>query len=349
MVTQQMEKMKKVCVAIINWNGLEWLKKTIPIIEKYSKEANIVVIDNNSIDGSKHYLKTNYKKIKVISHEKNYGFAGGYNRAIKKIKNPYILLINNDVIVTKNWIRPLLKFLELNKEFSVVQPKILNLNKKNYFEYSGAAGGFIDYFGIPFCRGRIGDVIEKDLGQYNCPSKIFWASGTCVLIDRKIFIKVGGFDKQFFMHQEEIDLCWRIQGIGKGIGYCPNSKVFHHGGGTLTTNNYKKTFYNHRNNLIMLFKNLPIIDLILVLVNRILIDFLISISYLFKLNLLSFLATYIAYLSFLILIPKYIFINNKKSEIRRGIQKKVYGKYNTSIILLKVLKFDKFSKIFKFY
>jgi len=344
-----MEKMKKVCVAIINWNGLEWLKKTIPIIEKYSKEANIVVIDNNSIDGSKHYLKTNYKKIKVISHEKNYGFAEGYNRAIKKIKNSYILLINNDVIVTKNWIKPLLKFLELNKEFSVVQPKILNLNKKKYFEYSGAAGGFIDYFGIPFCRGRIGNVIEKDLGQYNYPSKIFWASGTCFLIDRKTFIKVGGFDKQFFMHQEEIDLCWRIQGNGKKIGYCPNSKVFHYGGGTLATNNYKKTFYNHRNNLIMLFKNLPIFDLILVLVNRILIDFLISLSYLLKLNFSSFIATYIAYLSFLILIPKYIFINNKKSEIRRGIQKKVYGKYNTSIILLKVLKFDKFSKIFKIH
>ena len=349
MVTQQMEKMKKVCVAIINWNGLEWLKKTIPIIEKYSKEADIVVIDNNSIDGSKYYLKTNYKKITVISHDKNYGFSEGYNRAIKKIKNTYILLINNDVIVTKNWIKPLLKFLELNKEFSVVQPKILNLNKRKYFEYSGAAGGFIDYFGIPFCRGRIGNVIEKDFGQYNYPSKIFWGSGTCILIDRKTFIKVGGFDKQFFMHQEEIDLCWRIQGIGKKIGYCPNSKVFHYGGGTLATNNYKKTFYNHRNNLIMLFKNLPIIDLIIVLANRVLIDFLISLSYLLKLNLLSFLATYIAYLSFLILIPKYIFINDKKSEIRKVIHKKIYGKYNTSIILLKVLKFDKFSKIFKIY
>ena len=174
----------------------------------------------------KSFLKTNYKKIKIISHEKNYGFAEGYNRAIKKINNTYILLINNDVIVTKNWIRPLLKFIELNKEFSVVQPKILNLNKKNYFEYSGAAGGFIDYFGIPFCRGRIGDVIEKDHGQYNYSSKIFWASGTCVLIDRKTFINVGGFDKQFFILSRKSTYVGEFKVIGKSNNIAQIVKFF---------------------------------------------------------------------------------------------------------------------------
>lgn len=337
--------MKKVCVAIINWNGLSWLKKNLPAIQKFSIQSKIIVIDNNSTDNSKNYIKNKFKNIELIEHKKNYGFAEGYNRALKRIKNKYVILINNDVLVSKNWIQPLLSFLEKNKDFSVVQPKILNLNKKSHFEYAGAAGGFIDYNGIPFCRGRIGNKIEKDNGQYNSTSAIFWASGACFLINREIFLKVGGFDQNFNMHQEEIDLCWRIQGLGKKIGYCPNSKVFHYGGGTLSKNDHKKIFYNHRNNLIMLFKNLTLIDLFIILINRLIIDLLISLMYLIKLKFKYFFMILLAYVSFLILIPKYLFINKNINEKRKPITKQLEGRYNINIIILSLLKYDKFSKL----
>ena len=339
--------MKKVCVAIINWNGLDWLKKTLPTIQKFSDQAKIIVIDNNSNDNSKKYIKTNFKNIELIEYKKNYAFAEDYNRAFKKIKTKYVLLLNNDVLVSKNWIRPLLLFLEKNKDFSAVQPKILDLNKKTHFEYAGAAGGFIDYNGIPFCRGRIGKKTEKDMGQYNSHSAIFWASGACFLINRKMFLKVGGFDQNFNMHQEEIDLCWRIQGAGKKIGYCPKSKVFHYGGGTLSKSDFKKTFYNHRNNLIMLFKNLPLIDLIIILLNRLIIDLLIAFKYLFELKIRCFFMIFLAYTSFIFLVPKYLFINKKISEKRKAITKKLAGRYNINIILLLILKYDKFSKLIK--
>ena len=287
-----MEKMKNVCIAIINWNGVYWLKKHLLYIKKFSENAKIVIIDNNSTDGSVKYIKDNFKSIKIIKNPKNYGFSKSYNKVFKKIQSKYFIVLNNDVQVSKNWIKPLVSFLEKNEKFSVVQPKILDLKKKSHFEYSGAAGGFIDYIGIPFCRGRIGSVVEKDEGQYNKPSSIFWASGACFLIKREVFLKVGGFDEDFKMHQEEIDLCWRIQGCGHKIGYCPKSKVYHYGGGTLPIFNYKKTFYNHRNNLLMLFKNLPLIDLIIILLNRPIIDFFISLNYLVKLQIMNFIAVF---------------------------------------------------------
>tara|TARA_B100000575_G_scaffold250005_1_gene216689 strand:- start:279 stop:1304 length:1026 start_codon:yes stop_codon:yes gene_type:complete len=339
-----MEKMKKTTIAIINWNGIRWLKKTLPKIIEFSKEANVVLIDNNSSDKSISFTKKNFKKIKIIKHKSNYGFAKGYNKAIKEIKSKYILLLNNDVIVTKNWLKPLITFLESNENFSVVQPKIKDLNNKKYFEYSGAAGGFIDFFGIPFCRGRIGNKLEKDTGQYNNSSEIFWGSGSCLLIKLDTFKKIGGFDENFFMHQEEIDLCWRIQGTGQKIGYCAKSTVYHYGGGTLTKRSYKKTFYNHRNNLLMLFKNLKISDFILIIINRLLIDIFISFYYLIKLNFTHSIMVYIAYVSFLLKIPMYLFFNKKKSEIRNPIQLEVKGRYDISIILISILKLDIFKK-----
>ena len=339
-----MEEMKKITIAIINWNGVGWLKKTLPKIIEYSKEANIVLIDNNSNDKSIPFTKENFKKIKIIYNKNNYGFAKGYNKAIKEIKSKYILLLNNDVLVTKNWLKPLITFLESNKKFSVVQPKIKDLNNKKYFEYSGAAGGFIDFFGIPFCRGRIGNKLEKDTGQYNDSSEIFWGSGSCLLIKLDTFKKIGGFDENFFMHQEEIDLCWRIQGIGQKIGYCSKSTVYHHGGGTLTKWNYKKTFYNHRNNLLMLFKNLKISDFILIIINRFLIDVLISFYYSIKLNFIHSIMVYVAYFSFFVMIPKYLFFNKKKSEIRNPIQCEVKGRYDICIILISIFRLEIFKK-----
>ena len=331
---------QKICIAILNWNGYDWLKKNLSKIIKYSNKAKVVVIDNNSTDKSVSYVKSNYKSVELISNPKNYGFSKGYNSAIKKINFDFLLLINNDVEVTKDYIKPLYKFLVKNKEFAAVQPKILDGNNKNKFEYSGAAGGYIDYFGIPFCKGRIGNVVEKDKGLYNKDSTVFWCSGACFLIRRKDFLKVGGFDEDFFMHQEEIDLCWRIQGLNKKIGYTYKSKVFHYGGGSLKTGNWKKNYFNHRNNLLMLFKNLPLIDLIIIIINRAILDVFISINHLLKFKLFNFFSIYLAYASFIIMLPKFI-------HKRKPINTKFYGKYNIHIIFLYLIRRKKkFYKIF---
>ena len=336
-----MEEIKKnVCITILNWNGVFWLKKNLSSIIKYSNKAKVVVIDNNSTDESVSYIKSNFKSIIIIENSKNYGFSKAYNLAIKKIKCDYFLLINNDVEVTKDFIKPLFIFLKKNKEFAAVQPKIMDGKNKNRFEYSGAAGGFIDYLGIPFCRGRIGNKIEKDNGLYEKESSIFWCSGACFLIKKEDFLNAGGFDEDFHMHQEEIDLCWRIQGNNKKIGYTNRSKVYHFGGGTLKKGDWKKNFYNHRNNLLMLLKNLPLLDLIIVLINRLIIDSLISINHLLKLKIYNFFSIYLAYFSFIIYLPKFL----KK---RKPISKKVEGKYNIHIIFLYVIKRkSKFYKIF---
>ena len=336
-----MEKMKdKVCITILNWNGLFWLKKNLAKVVKFSQGVKIVVIDNNSSDQSVLYIKNNFKSINIILNPNNYGFTKGYNTALKQIKCDYYLILNNDVEVTKDFIKPLFNFLQKNKKFVAVQPKILDLKSKGKFEYAGAAGGFLDYFGIPFCRGRVGSFIESDEGQYEKETSIFWASGACFLVERNSFFKAGGFDETFWMHQEEIDLCWRIQGLGKKIGYSPNSQVYHYGAGTLKNDDWKKNFYNHRNNLLMLFKNLPLFDLIIVLLNRPIIDFLISINHLRRLQVFNFLSILLAYVSFIILIPKYI----KK---RKPINLKLDGKYNIHIIFLFIIRQrKKFSQIF---
>jgi len=336
-----MEKMKnEVCITILNWNGLFWLKKNLAKVLKFSQNAKIIIIDNNSSDESVSYVKRHFKSIDIIRNNNNYGFSKSYNLALKKIKFNYFLILNNDVEVTKDFIKPLFDFLKKNQKFVVVQPKILDANNRKKFEYSGAAGGFMDYFGIPFCRGRIGDFIEKDKGQYENETSIFWASGACFLIERKYFFKVGGFDEDFWMHQEEIDLCWRIQGLGKKIGYCPKSQIYHYGGGSLKKGNWKKNFYNHRNNLLMLFKNLPLFDLIIILLNKPIIDFLIAINYIRKLQFFNFLSVLLAYISFIILIPKYL----KK---RKPINKKLDGRYNINIIFLFLIKRKKrFFKLF---
>ena len=320
-----------VCIIILNWNGIFWLKKNLPTLIKFNENIKTIVVDNNSSDESVSYLKRHFKSVDVIQHKKNYGFSKAYNLAIQKLNFEYCLLINNDVEVTKDFIKPLFNFLQRNKDFAAVQPKILDGKNKKYFEYSGAAGGFLDYFGIPFCRGRIGNSIEKDKGQYERETSIFWASGACFLVKRNYFIKLGGFDEDFWMHQEEIDFFWRLQALGKKIGYCPKSKIYHYGGGSLEAGSWRKNFYNHRNNLLMLFKNLPLSELIIVFLNRPIIDLLISFNYLFNLKIKSFFSIFLAYLSFITLIPRFL----KK---RKPINKKIEGKYNIHIIFLFVIK-----------
>jgi len=251
-----MEKVNKIGIFILNYNGLNWLKKTLTNIVKYSPNVHIIIIDNNSNDGSITYVKEKFSELEIIRYKKNYGFSKGYNKALLTEKRfQYFLIINNDLIVTHNWINPMLELIKKNN-IGIVQPKIMNLDNRQKFDYAGGAGGFIDTFGIPFCRGRLLNNIEEDYGQYNNDIPIFWASGCCLLIESELFQSLNGFDEDLFMHQEEIDLCWRAWGKNKKSYYCAKSTVYHHGGGTLRKNDFKKHYYNHRNNLLIILKNL---------------------------------------------------------------------------------------------
>lgn len=251
--------MKRVAIVILNWNGKHWLQKFLPNVLSYSqKEAEIYVIDNASTDDSCHFLENHFPQINTIRLEQNLGFAGGYNEGLKQIEAEIFCLLNSDVEVTLNWIAPILQLFDSQNDISVIQPKILSYNNKNYFEFAGAGGGFIDNLGYPYCRGRIFDKIEKDNGQYNDTTEIFWASGCAMFIRSIDFFAQNGFDARFFAHQEEIDLCWRLKNTGRKVYYNGQSVVYHFGGGTLNKQNPRKTYLNFRNNLSMLLKNLPL-------------------------------------------------------------------------------------------
>ncbi|MCX2742402.1 glycosyltransferase family 2 protein [Mangrovivirga sp. M17] len=250
--------MKKTAIAILNYNGLPHLQNYLPgVIKESSDLADIYVIENAGTDNSVEWIKENHPTIKIIELDKNYGFAGGYNRGLQNINNEYLLLLNSDIKVSKNWLSPLVDFLDKNPDVAAVQPKILSLREPEYFEYAGAAGGFIDKLGYPFCRGRIFNHLEKDTGKYDYPTKVFWTSGACMLIRRSIFEKSGGFAEDFFAHMEEIDLCWRIQKLDKQLYCIPESTVYHLGGGTLQKQSPFKTYLNFRNNLRMIIRNYP--------------------------------------------------------------------------------------------
>jgi len=275
-----MEKInKKVGIFILNYNGLDWIKKNLQNIKTNSPRSKITIIDNDSNDDSINYIKANFPEVSVVKHSKNYGFSKGYNKVLlKNVSEDYFVIMNNDVMVTKKWLDPILELIQ-KKEIGIIQPKIMNSTKTSLFDYAGAAGGFIDILGIPFCRGRIMNYIEKDVGQYQKNENIFWASGCCFMIERELFQKLNGFDEDFFMHQEEIDLCWRAQSLNKKSYYCAQSTIYHHGGGTLQDGDPLKYYYNHRNNLLLLLKNLSTKYLILVLPIRFIMDYLISIFY----------------------------------------------------------------------
>ena len=250
--------MKSTSVVILNWNGAEMLRRFLPSVIQNSPEADVVVADNGSTDNSLEVVEQEFPEVKIIRLDENYGFAEGYNKALEQIETPYSLLLNSDVEVTPGWLQPLLSFLEEHPEAAAVQPKILNCNHKEMFEYAGAAGGYMDRLGYPYCRGRVMDVVEKDEGQYDgAPVPVFWATGAAMLVRTRIYKEVGGLDARFFAHQEEIDLCWRLRSRGYGIWCITDSVVYHLGGATLDKSNPRKTFLNFRNNLLMLYKNLP--------------------------------------------------------------------------------------------
>ena len=248
---------KDISVVILNWNGSAMLQRFLPSVIRYSEEAEIIVADNGSTDHSIDILREKFPSVRILPFRENYGFAEGYNRAIQQIETPYVLLLNDDVEVTPHWLQPLLEFMNHHPEVAACQPKILSETQRELFEYAGACGGFIDHLGYPYCRGRIFNHVEKDRGQYDQVCPIFWATGAALLVRTDVYRKEGGLDKRFFAHMEEIDFCWRLRSRNYGIYCIPQSTVYHVGGGTLPKSHPRKTFLNFRNNLLMLYKNLP--------------------------------------------------------------------------------------------
>lgn len=264
--------MSKLAIVILNWNGKKWLEKFLPNVVEHSQNAEVYVIDNGSTDDSNDFLQTNFPSVKIIKNDKNYGFAGGYNEGLKKIDAEIYCLLNSDVEVTENWTQPILELFSSDENITAIQPKVLSYNQKTHFEFAGAAGGFIDNLGYPYCRGRVFDKLEEDKGQYDDETEIFWASGCAMFIRSEDFWNQNGFDERFFAHQEEIDLCWRLINSGKKIYYTGKSTVYHVGGGTLSKQSPQKTYLNFRNNLSMMLKNLPFPKLLWLIFIRLCLD-----------------------------------------------------------------------------
>lgn len=264
--------MPLVAIAILNWNGKHWLEKFLPNVINFSEEANIYIIDNASTDDSVSFVEKHFPNVEIIKNNKNTGFAGGYNEGLKHISEDIYCLLNSDVEVTENWIKPIATLFEKNPEIAAIQPKIRSFEDDKSFEFAGAGGGFIDNLGYPYCRGRVFEKLEEDHGQYDDECEIFWASGCAMFIRKADYWAMNGLDERFFAHQEEIDLCWRLKNAGRKIYYCGKSTVFHVGGGTLNKQSPQKTFLNIRNNLSMLLKNLPKSTLLWLIPFRLILD-----------------------------------------------------------------------------
>lgn len=276
--------MRKVSVVILNWNGAEMLRTFLPSVVKYTNPelAEVCVADNGSTDNSVDIVRNEFPSVRLISFKENYGFAEGYNKVMDNVDTDYVVLLNSDVKVTEGWIEPILSYMESHKDVAACQPKILSYHDKKKFEYAGASGGYIDKYGYPFCRGRVFDFLETDNGQYDTPADIFWASGAAMFVRRDVYVAVGGLDPKFFAHMEEIDLCWRLLSRGYRLVCMPESKVYHVGGATLKKENPKKTYLNFRNNLLMMYKNLPSDELRKVMIVRCFLDYLAVVFYILK-------------------------------------------------------------------
>lgn len=274
----------KVSVVILNWNGCDMLRTFLPSVVRYSKGAGIevCVADNGSTDDSVNMLHREFPSVRTILLEQNHGFADGYNVALQQVDAEYVVLLNSDVEVTERWLEPMIAYLDAHLEVAACQPKIRSQRQKEYFEYAGASGGFIDKYGYPFCRGRIMGVVEEDKGQYDTIVPIFWATGAALFIRRADYLNIGGLDGRFFAHMEEIDLCWRLRSRGRGIVCIPQSVVYHVGGATLKKENPRKTFLNFRNNLVMLYKNLPQEEFDKVMRVRTCLDYVAALTFLLK-------------------------------------------------------------------
>ena len=317
-----------IAVVILSWNGIEWIKTFLPTIIDKSSNANIYVADNASTDGTVEYIKENFTNVNVIQNYSNEGYAKGYNDALKNLNEKYFVLINSDIEVTDNWLNPIIDLMEDNIDIAACQPKILDYNNRNKFEYAGASGGYIDTLGYPYCRGRIFSDLEEDNNQYDDIKEVFWASGACLFVRSENFKEVNGFDNDFFAHQEEIDLCWRLKNSGYKVMVNPQSVVYHVGGGTLNSSSPFKTYLNFRNNLFMLYKNLPFLKLLITLLFRLPLDGIAAITFLKKEDGIGHLFSILrAHLIFYISIP---LLTIKRSKIKQ--KRKVLGISNFSIL-----------------
>lgn len=275
--------MMKVAIVILNWNGADMLRKFLPsVLASANGVADVIVADNASTDNSISVVKEEFPAVGLIELDKNYGFADGYNKALAQVEAEYVVLLNSDVEVQNGWIEPMVDYLDKNRDVAACQPKILSYRRKDMFEYAGACGGMIDYLGYPFCRGRIFDTVETDNGQYDSVLDIFWATGAALMIRLDDYKAVGGLDGRFFAHMEEIDLCWRLRSRNRRIVCVPQSVVYHVGGATLKKENPRKTYLNFRNNLLMLYKNLPEERLNVLLFVRMVLDGVAAVQFLLK-------------------------------------------------------------------
>ena len=331
--------MDKIAVVILNWNGIKLLEQFLPSVIQFSQDATIYVADNASTDDSVNFVLQNFPTVKIIKNTGNHGFAKGYNDALKEVDAEIYALVNSDIEVTEDWLKPIIETFDSEKNTAIIQPKILDFKNKGYFEYAGAAGGFIDKYGYPFCRGRIFDTIEKDNGQYDDDCEIFWASGACFFIRKKVYDELEGFDESFFAHQEEIDLCWRAQNDGHVIKYNHQSVVYHVGGATLEQGNPKKTYLNFRNSLLMLVKNLPKKGLFFIIFFRMILDGIAGVRFLTQGKFKQTLAILHAHFSFYCISLIYL-------RKRKDFQMQKYYTVKSVVFMYYIKKLGVFKEIF---
>ncbi|MCL2290006.1 MAG: glycosyltransferase family 2 protein [Bacteroidetes bacterium] len=316
--------MAKLAIVILNWNGQKFLAQFLPALIQYAPSySEIIIADNASTDNSIEFLRTVFPSIKIIQNKINGGFSKGYNDALQQVEAEYYCLLNSDVEVTENWIEPIVVLLDNHPDIAIVQPKLLSFAHKNQFEYAGACGGFLDYLGYPFCRGRVFEYLEEDSGQYNNAIEVFWATGAALFVRSNIFHAVNGLDDDFFAHMEEIDFCWRVKSLGYKVMVEPKSVVYHVGGGTLPKNSARKTYLNFRNNMFLLLKNLPRTKLLPIFLLRFPLDNIAALFFLFRGHWRDTWAVYRAQLSFLRQFRK---MKRKRKDVDKQVYKQTFQK-----------------------
>jgi GT2 family glycosyltransferase len=335
--------MSKTKVVILNWNGRAHLERYLPSVVRHTMpQYGVVVADNGSTDSSLEYVAETFPEVEIVRLDRNYGFAEGYNRALREVEAEYYVLLNSDVEVTEGWCEKLVEALDADPQLAAVAPKLLADIDRERFEYAGASGGFIDILGYPFCRGRILSTTELDEGQYDDPREVFWASGAAFACRAEVFKSEGGFDGEFFAHMEEIDLCWRMQSSGYRIGIEPRAKVYHLGGGTLSALSPRKTMLNHRNNLAMLYKNLPLGHLLWVLPARLVLDGVAAASYLVKGQWACVKAVWQAHVGFYRMLPSLSAKRKAERAKRAALPRTIY---RGSVIVRRLAGGKKFGKM----
>ena len=316
-------------VVILNWNGKKMLERFLPSVTAHTQgDAEVIIADNGSTDDSLDFVRAQYPGLHIIELDKNYGFAGGYNRALQQVKADYYVLLNDDVEVTPGWIEPVVAQMQQHPDTAICQPKLLMYDQRDTFEYAGGAGGFLDKYGYPFCRGRMFTSLEQDNGQYNTPGEIFWASGAAMFVRADVWHQLGGLDDDFFAHMEEIDFCWRAKNAGYRVEYCPQSTVFHVGGGTLPKSNPRKTYLNFRNNMALLYKNLPKRRLAWVMCSRIVLDYVAGFKFLMERKPKEFSAVVDAHKAFYKWLPQ---LKKKRQGLKQ--QSRVSGMYQGLLLI----------------